>query len=112
MAGNLARDEVRKVVRRRRRLTLIEAEADPADPAPDPNGQLERQERLEQVRKALETLGERDREALLLWDAGLSYGEIAAQMELSPGAVGTTLAFGAGSGRRASLRGAGRPASR
>lgn len=33
-----------------------------------------------------------DREALLLWDAGLSYREIADRMGLAPGAVGTTLA--------------------
>ena len=34
----------------------------------------------------------RDREILLLWDAGLSYPEIAAQTGLAVGAVGTTLA--------------------
>ncbi len=36
--------------------------------------------------------GERDREALLLWDAGLDYGEIAGALEISTGSVGTTLA--------------------
>ena len=37
-------------------------------------------------------LRHRDREVLLLWDAGLSYPEIAAQTNLAVGAVGTTLA--------------------
>jgi DNA-directed RNA polymerase specialized sigma24 family protein len=40
----------------------------------------------------LEQLTPRDREALLLWDAGLSYDEIAAHTGLARGAVGTTLA--------------------
>ena len=49
-------------------------------------------ERQVQLFAALNTLNERDRELLLLWDAGLSYREIAEVTELSPGAVGTTLA--------------------
>ena len=36
-------------------------------------------------------LSEKDREALLLWDAGQSYTEIACQLDLAVGAVGTTL---------------------
>ena len=44
------------------------------------------------VQEALNTLTPRDREILLLWDAGLSYPEIAAQTGLAVGAVGTTLA--------------------
>ena len=44
------------------------------------------------VQEALSTLTPRDREILLLWDAGLSYPEIAAQTGLAVGAVGTTLA--------------------
>src|SRR6266513_3003649 len=34
----------------------------------------------------------RDGESLLLWDAGMSYDEIAAQTGLARGAIGTTLA--------------------
>ena len=44
------------------------------------------------VRAALEALSEKDREALLLWDAGLGYPEIARQTGLAVGSVGTTLA--------------------
>ena len=91
IAGNLARDEKRKAARRGRHLTLIGAESDPADPRPDPHEELERKERTERARLALESLSERDREVLLLWDAGLSYGEIAEQTGLAPGAMGTTL---------------------
>ena len=53
---------------------------------------MERDERWERVTGALAALTERDRDVLLLWDAGLSYPEIAAQTGLAVGAVGTTLA--------------------
>jgi RNA polymerase sigma factor (sigma-70 family) len=59
---------------------------------PDPLETMEREARERTARAALEQLGERDREVLLLWDAGLSYTEIAAQTELAVGAIGTTLA--------------------
>ena len=52
---------------------------------------MEAEERAEAVRRALESLGERDREVLLLRDAGLGYPEIAARTGLAVGAVGTTL---------------------
>lgn len=92
VAGNLARDEVRNVVRRRKHLTLIHAESDPSDPRQDPHRELEEREKRERARRALESLADRDREILLLWDAGLSYGEIAERTGLAAGAVGTTLA--------------------
>ena len=44
------------------------------------------------ARRAIETLTERDREALLMREEGLDYTEIAAALELSVGSVGTTLA--------------------
>jgi RNA polymerase sigma factor (sigma-70 family) len=91
VATNLARDEARTVVRRRKHLTLLKSEADePA--APDPVETIEREARERAARQALEQLSERDREVLLLWDAGLSYTEIAAQTGLAVGAIGTTLA--------------------
>jgi RNA polymerase sigma-70 factor (ECF subfamily) len=93
VAANLARDEARAAVRRKRHLTLLKA--DPvAQPtvAPSADSLVEHDERVASVQEALSTLTPRDREILLLWDAGLSYPEIAAQTGLALGAVGTTLA--------------------
>lgn len=93
VAANLARDEARAAVRRKRHLTLLKG--DPvAQPtvAPAADMMVEHDERMASVQEALGTLTPRDREILLLWDAGLSYPEIAAQTGLAVGAVGTTLA--------------------
>lgn len=93
VAGNLARDEVRLVVRRKRHLALLKTETETVvSPVPAADSDLERERRAELVRRALDSLAERDREALLLWDAGLDYGEIAEQTGLAIGSVGTTLA--------------------
>ncbi|HEX6134010.1 MAG TPA: sigma-70 family RNA polymerase sigma factor [Longimicrobiales bacterium] len=91
IAANLAADEARTATRRRRHLTLMTAESDAAA-TPDPLEAMERAAREAAARAALDQLSERDRETLLLWDAGLSYTEIAQQTGLSVGAVGTTLA--------------------
>ncbi len=93
VAANLARDEARAAVRRKRHLTLLKG-----DPIAQPSYQASAEEQVEhddemsRVQNALDTLTPRDREILLLWDAGLSYPEIAAQTGLAVGAVGTTLA--------------------
>lgn len=93
VAANLARDEARLVVRRKRHLVLLRTEAEQAEAAaPTPAAEMESRERSERLRLALERLSERDREVLLLWDAGMSYPEIAGETGLSAGAVGTTLA--------------------
>jgi RNA polymerase sigma-70 factor (ECF subfamily) len=92
IAANLARDEARAAMRRKKHLVLINADrADRTDGADSEDTGLEA-ERVAAVRSALGQLSERDREALLLWDAGFSYQEIAAQTGLAVGAVGTTLA--------------------
>jgi RNA polymerase sigma factor (sigma-70 family) len=91
VAANLARDEARLVIRRRRHLALLRTEVEGAGPA-TPAELAESGERMETVRQALEALSERDREVLLLWDSGLSYAEIAEHTGLAPGAMGTTLA--------------------
>jgi RNA polymerase sigma factor (sigma-70 family) len=69
---------------------LFKGETPQADPGPDAavTAELER----ERVRAALDRLTPRDREVLLLWDAGQSYDEIAAHTGLAKGAIGTTLA--------------------
>lgn len=93
VASNLARDEARAAVRRKKHLTLLTN--DPvtlARPATSAEDTVEQEEELAQVQSALDALSARDKEVLLLWDAGLSYQEIAQQTGLALGAVGTTLA--------------------
>lgn len=93
VASNLARDEARHEIRRRRNLTLLKSEVEAVDAqADDPATVLKDRERARRVRGALDSLSERDREILLLWDAGMSYREIAESTDLSAGAIGTTLA--------------------
>lgn len=89
IAANLARDEARAAVRRKKHLTLIKTEAVEAAGAAEA---AEEKERWALVRQALEQLTEQDREVLLLWDAGFDYAAIARQTGLKPGAIGTTLA--------------------
>lgn len=90
VATNLVRDEARKQERRRRHLQLL-AEEERDAVAPEPMS-AERAEEAAFARRALETLAERDRNALLMREEGLDYTEIASALELSVGSVGTTLA--------------------
>lgn len=93
VAANLARDEARAAVRRKKHLTLLTNDPVPmATPEPTADETLEDDERKAQVHQALATLSDRDRQVLLLWDAGLSYPEIAEDTGLAVGAIGTTLA--------------------
>ncbi len=89
VALNLARDDGRRAERQGRKLELLKGEA---GLAPGPDVALEQSERAAAVRAALESLSEKDREALLLKAEGFSYDEIAAALGLAKGAVGTTLA--------------------
>src|SRR5256886_12092931 len=89
VAANMARDYARRAARERRHLTLLKSE--PAN-APASDEALHADTDRERVRAALERLTPRDREVLLLWDAGLSYDDIAAQTGLARRAIGTTLA--------------------
>lgn len=90
VAANMARDEARKAARERRHLTLLKSEPDAVHTAPE--DEIDADTQRARVQVALEQLTPRDREALLLWDAGMSYDEIAAQTGLARGAIGTTLA--------------------
>ena len=93
VAANLARDEARAAVRRKRHLTLLKNDPSPMSaPLPTPDAEVEHSEKMTKVHDALSTLTPRDQEVLLLWDAGLSYPEIAERTGLAVGAVGTTLA--------------------
>lgn len=92
VATNLARDEARTVLRRKRHLALLRSEEEEREGSPRPDEDVLAKEEWAQVRAALDGLNERDREVLLLWDSGLSYREIAEVTDLAPGAIGTTLA--------------------
>jgi RNA polymerase sigma factor (sigma-70 family) len=92
IAANLARDEARAALSRKKHLTLIRADAAGAAAGASGVDPAEAGERTAMVRRALDELSERDREALLLWDAGFDYAEIARQTGLAQGAIGTTLA--------------------
>ena len=93
VAANLARDEARTVIRRKKHLVLLKGEAESLQASGgDPSSELAERQKWDDVRAALDELSEKDREALLLWDAGQSYTEIARQLDLAVGAVGTTLA--------------------
>jgi RNA polymerase sigma-70 factor (ECF subfamily) len=91
VATNLVRDQARKDERRRRRLQLLAAEERErtAEPA---SSSIERAQDAAFARRAVESLAERDRLALLMREEGLDYHEIAGALGLSVGSVGTTLA--------------------
>lgn len=89
VALNLVREDGRKAVRQGRRLELYRAEHPQQAEGPDEG--LERDESVARVRRALDTLADRDREALLLKAEGFNYNEIAATLGLAKGAIGTTL---------------------
>jgi len=61
---------------------------DPVDPA----DQAERSERRARVRHVLAAMRPRRAQILVLRHSGLSYGEIAASLDVAPGSVGTLLA--------------------
>jgi len=93
VAVNLARDEARTAARRKKHLTRLKNETElRQEMTPGLDDELDVSHRHDSVLRALAELNERDRETLLLWDAGLDYAEIAAQSGLSLRSVGTTLA--------------------
>jgi RNA polymerase sigma-70 factor (ECF subfamily) len=90
VAHNLVRDGARRDARNRRHLELLAAEERGAHTAA-PDQTIERAQDAAFARRALDGLGERDRQALLLKEEGLDYGEIAAVLQIERSSVGTTL---------------------
>ena len=94
VAHNLVRDGARKDARNRRHLELLAVEArevEEPDDDDDEEQALERATELARARRALAALNERDRQALLLKEEGLDYGEIADVLQIERSSVGTTL---------------------
>jgi RNA polymerase sigma-70 factor (ECF subfamily) len=98
VATNLVRDEARRTARRRVRLAELAAVSRDAVQVPeveqaeaDHEAQRQRAHRRARARAAIDALGERDREALLLREEGLDYDEIAAALGIARTSVGTTL---------------------
>jgi RNA polymerase sigma-70 factor, ECF subfamily len=91
VATNLVRDEARKDARRRRHLELLREEQRDDVVEPEPTT-VERAQEAALARRAVDSLAERDRLALLMREEGLNYDEIAEALGLSVGSIGTTLA--------------------
>jgi len=94
VANNLVRDDARKVSRQRKHLELMAAEArEQEQESPEEQQELtaEMAQETADARRALETLAERDRQALLMKEEGLDYGEIADVLGIEKSSVGTTL---------------------
>jgi RNA polymerase sigma-70 factor (ECF subfamily) len=89
VATNLFRDGTR-TSRRRERLLSATPYKPSALPAPDET--LERQRKVDSVRRALEQIPARDRQMLLMREEGFRYDEIARVAAVAPGSVGTLLA--------------------
>lgn len=94
VATNLVRDEARKAARQRQHLQLLAAEEREREAAAPDDGEemtVESARDAACARRALDSLAERDRQALLLKAEGLDYGEIAEVLEIEKTSVGTTL---------------------
>lgn len=89
VATNLVRDGARKSTRRARLLSIFRP--GPQDPPPA-DQVVERRERIESVRRALDLLRPRDRQLLLLREEGFTYEEMAQVVGVAPSSVGTLLA--------------------
>ena len=83
-------------LRARKRRQRYEEEAgylvQESDPTWDPAEVIEQSQERAHVRRTLERMKPRSAQLLILRSAGLSYAEVAAALEISPGSVGTLLA--------------------
>ncbi len=92
VAMNLFRNARSTRARRRRLLTPARAEASLADPMPTPGQAVETADVGRRVRVALDRLGERERNILLLRAEGYGYRELAEALDLHEASIGTFLA--------------------
>jgi RNA polymerase sigma-70 factor (ECF subfamily) len=93
VASNLVRDEARKTIRQRQHLQILAAEEREREQEVPEEVEItaERARETALARKALDSLVERDRQALLLKAEGLNYDEIAEVLQIEKASVGTTL---------------------
>ena len=92
VANNLVRDGARRASRQRKNIELMAAEARDLESAGEPEEITpEMAHESADARRALDALAERDREALLMKEEGLDYGEIAEALAIEKSSVGTTL---------------------
>ncbi len=90
VANNLASDQTRIAKGRARHLALVRAQMrEREDQGPDQP--LLRAEDVERVQRALRSLSDRDRALLLLHHEGFRYREIASQLGLAVGSIGSLL---------------------
>lgn len=92
VAMNLLRNALSTRNRRRRLLTVERGARAHSDPAPTSDAEILAQETRVRVRHALNALGERDQQLILLRAEGYSYREIASVLHLHEASVGTLLA--------------------
>jgi RNA polymerase sigma factor (sigma-70 family) len=92
VATNLLRNAQSQRARRAQLLTAARGAAVLSDPLPSPAQELDAAESCQCVRRAIDTLPERERSMLLLRAEGFSYRDIAAALQINEGSVGTLLA--------------------
>lgn len=89
VATNLLRDQART---RDRRQRLLAGEELAWDAPARPDEEVERDDEIDAVRRALDQLSPRDRQLLMLREEGFRYSEIAESAGVAPGSVGKLLA--------------------
>lgn len=89
VAMNLVRDGARRNERRQR---LLQTAPSLSSPIAEPDQEVERNERIAGVRRALDTLAQRDQQLLLMREEGFKYEEIAGVVGVAPASVGTLIA--------------------
>jgi RNA polymerase sigma-70 factor (ECF subfamily) len=92
VAMNLFRNVKSTSARRRRLLTPARAEAALGDPMPTPVQCAEAADERDRVRAAIDRLGERERQILLLRAEGYGYRDVAQALDLNEASIGTFLA--------------------